>query len=484
MFYLKQVLKKHYLFLVILFFAFILRTYRLEYLTTFGRDQGIDFLSVKDMIIFHKITLIGIKVSLADFFQGPIYLYLLIPLFYLMKLNPIAGAYSAVIISLATMSTLYFIVYKMFNIRSAILASAFFAMSPQLVMFGNTPLYQNFTPLFILLGIWFLFLTTKAQTITKRYLCMFLCGLTIGIGMELHFLVISLMLAILIYLILYTKPTIKLIIFFLLGLFLAVSPTILFEIRHNFLNLHLLLDYFGNRGQESSFLSIWFERIIYFATHDYNFLILLTLPILIYILSFKKFNYSENFPFLKKLALINLLIIFLFAVKLSSFGTHYLLPFLMLLLIIIPVFLSSVKSSLINLICFLFLSLNLLITISQLNNNHGYFMPDGWSLNKIEQTADIIATSAKTHPNFNVASLLDGDTRTYPIRYMLSLTNEIPGDYTTYPQNNYLYVVARNVSQIDNSTVWEIQSLRPFKIEEEWQMGDGIILYLLAKIKT
>lgn len=467
--------------------ATLLRIYRLDYLTTFGRDQGIDFLAVRDMLINHKLTLIGIKVSLADFFQGPIYLYILTPLFYIMRLNPLAGAYTAVFISLLTIFTLYFVVYKMFNIKTANLAAAFFAVSPQLVMFGNTPLYQNFTPLFILLGIWCLYqvIVLNKGGAFKQLLFIFLTGLSVGIGLELHFLVISLTLAILFYLVFFTNNFLKLLIFYLAGLILAASPTIIFELRHNFLNLHLLLNYFGNTQQNhSSFLSVWNERISYFVTHDDNFLILAPLLLSIYIFFRNTSHLPENFLFLRRLALITFSIILIFAIKLTGFGSHYLLPFLMLLLIIIPVFLTYIKPNrLMWIICSFFLGLNLIITFSGLNNNHGYFMPDGWSLKKIDQTAGIISESASSHPNFNVASLLDGDTRTYPLRYMLSLTNQPVQDFTSYPQNDYLYVVGKDAKQITDSKVWEINSLRPFRIEKEWQVGDGVTLYLLSRIK-
>jgi 4-amino-4-deoxy-L-arabinose transferase-like glycosyltransferase len=482
-----KIVKKHYIFLIIFFVTAFLRLYRLDYLTTFGRDQGIDFLTIRDIIVNHKLTLIGIKVSLADFFQGPVYLYLLTPLFYSFKLNPLAGAITAVIISLLTITTLYYIVLKIFNMRAANLAAIFFAVSPQLVMFGNTPLYQNFTPLFILLGIWFLYkaLIGKIKT-SKQYFYMFLTGFFIGIGLELHFLVISLALALIIYLILFTKNFLKLLIFYFFGLIIAASPTIIFELKHNFLNIHLLINYLSGREQNHlSFLSIWLERLNFFTFNDYNFLIIVPLLFGIYLLLTKVKNLSNNFLFFKKISLITMIIIFIFAIKLSAFGTHYFLPLLMLLLIIIPAVLSLIKSErFTNLICIFFLGANFVITIFQLNNNHGYFMPDGWSLNKIEQTSKIISVSVGSHPNFNVASLLDGDTRTYPVRYMLTVAGSPSEDFTTYPSNNYLYVTGRDKKQIINSDVWEISSLRPFKVEQEWDMGDGIILFLLARIRS
>ena len=74
-------LRNNWLFLCILGITVGLRAYRLETLTTFGRDQGIDFASVYDILINKNLTLIGIKTSIGDFFQGPLYLYSLVPFF-------------------------------------------------------------------------------------------------------------------------------------------------------------------------------------------------------------------------------------------------------------------------------------------------------------------------------------------------------------------------------------------------------------------
>ena len=66
---LRSILLFHLPFLIICLVAFFLRFHRISILTTFGRDQGIDFLTVKEMIVDHKLTLLGINVSIADFLR-------------------------------------------------------------------------------------------------------------------------------------------------------------------------------------------------------------------------------------------------------------------------------------------------------------------------------------------------------------------------------------------------------------------------------
>lgn len=139
-------LKKHSLFLLIFLIGFSLRAYRLDFLTTFEHDQGIDFSTVRGMIVTHHLTLIGIKTSLAEFFQGPLYLYMLLPFFWIMNMNLLAGPVAAVTISLTTICLIYAISIKFSTVRAGNIGAALFAVSPQFIQYGNTPLYQQRTP--------------------------------------------------------------------------------------------------------------------------------------------------------------------------------------------------------------------------------------------------------------------------------------------------------------------------------------------------
>ena len=207
----RALLKNYYQFLIVLFLAIFLRVYRLNELTTFGGDQGMDFLKVREMVLYHKWTLIGLKTSIAPFFQGPLYLYMLYPFFLILGLNPIAGPIAAVFVSTATIILLYITVRKYFSLKFALLSSMLFAVSPELIIYGSTPLYQNFLPFFIVLAV-YLFFTEK-----KNIFVGFLMGLSIGLGMELHFLNISLGLALFIYLLIFERHKLDVILAYVAG---------------------------------------------------------------------------------------------------------------------------------------------------------------------------------------------------------------------------------------------------------------------------
>ena len=472
-------IKKNFLFFLILLLALFLRIYRLDSLTTFGGDQGQDFLVVKDMVLYHKWTLLGIKTSGYAFFQGPIYLYMLFPFFLVFNLNPISGAIAAIFYSIVTIIILYFLCVKFFSKRIAIISSLLYAVSGELIIFGNTPLYQHFLPLFIIISIYLFLIEDKNKFI---YL---LLGLSIGLGIELHLLNISLLIAVIVYLLIYEKSKLKNILTYITGIILGLSPTIAFELRHNFLNTRYLFDYQPQNGIKIQLLDIfneWFKGfLIYFGGNSILVGILIFL-IFIYIL-FKK-HQPKNVIKLIKLSVILVIVLIVLGICFSAFGQHYLLPFWILLPIIIPVAVENIFSKKVGtVIIALLIVVNLVFSIGRLNNNHGYSMPDGWTLKKIVYTSKIISQDSLNHPNFNVASLLDSVSRAYPLRYATEVSGLKPEPVENYPSNNYLYLVTRNNEEkIFKITTWEVTSFVPFKIGKTWDLGDGINLYRLDRI--
>jgi len=474
----KKFLKTHFFFFLSLILALALRVYRIDTLTTFGRDQGIDFISVYKIIATRKPTLLGIKVSLGEFFQGPIYLYLLLPLFYLLNFNPLAGAYTALLVSLITLIIIYRLTSQIFGKKSANFSALLFAVSTELVTYGNTPLYQHFAPLFMTTSLFFFWKFIRKN----KPLDVLLTGLAAGLAMETHWLFSSFSLAVFIYL---TLRKLKLIPTYLFGLLLGLLPTIVFELRHNFLNTHLFANYLhqGNRLSDNWLVKtqVWLRALaIFFGGRNLYLGSILGLGLIIFLV-FKKLKNKKNkawFNLFWLLAITSLII----SAKMSSLQPHYFLPLWIIVLIILPaVFFKGFGRKWGNLTLISLVGFNLLATVSQLNLNHGYHMPPGWSLKKIEKTAELIAQDSKNYQNFNVASLLDGDTRTYPLRYSL-LTRELAiGRVEDYPQNDHLYLVAPKSKNIQADVPWEITSMKPFFIGRRWDLGEGIILYRLDK---
>lgn len=479
---LKRIIKKHWPFLIVLAIALSLRIYRLDQLTTFGGDQGQDFLTVKDMVLDHKWTLLGIKTSVGAFFQGPVYLYILYPFFLFFKLQPIAGAAAAVTLSIFTIVLLYITCRRYFSKEAAFFSTLLFAVSPELVRYGNTPLYQHFLPFFIVLSI-FIFLSKKEGLFVPVLL-----GIVVGSGIELHLLNISLALAYGLFYCLFSKEKMKKVFGYCIGLVIGTSPTIIFELRHQFLNINLFLNYQNSTVSKLSlatFLGQWIKGSAMFLAGNSMIAGLIVLMVIILsLLTFK--SPLANYLKLKKLAILTAGITLLFTLRFPVSEPHYILPLWILLVILLPFLVIQVFPKKIALILLtLLIMVNLGNSLKQLNSDHGYNMAPGLTLQKIDQTGRIISIDSKTHENFNVASILDGGTRNYPLRYTVEIHGAKPGGVENFPANNYVYLMAdSNKEKIFNNDTWEISIMKPFIIGKEWNLGDNVYLYRLERVKT
>ena len=479
---LRVIVKNHYPFCLVLLLSIFLRVYRLDELTTFGGDQGMDFLAVRDMVLYHKWTLIGLKTSIAPFFQGPLYLYILYPFFLLFHLQPIAGPIAAVFVSTATIIILYITVRKFFSSGFALLSTLFFAVSPEFIIYGNTPLYQNFLPFFIVLTI-YLFLTEKKNNLVGLFM-----GLSVGLGMEFHFLNVSLGLALFIYLLLFNRRKLSVLVAYAAGVVVGLAPTIAFELRHNFLNTRMFLSYEGAQHTTNFLqgtLNQWTGGAARFLGGNSTLVGSIILVFMtLFILAKRRLLSPESK--LYRLTLITAALLVLLGLKFAAFGPEYILPVWILFLVLIPISLTRVFPGRVGglLACILIL-FNLYGSVMRLNENHGYNMPEGWTMQKINKAGEIISQDSQAHPNFNVASLIDGGTRAYPLRYTTLISGGKPEPVENYPMNNFLYVVSsRDKKSLYEVKVWEVSSFSPFSVGATWDLGESVYLYRLDRVRS
>lgn len=490
---LRNTIRLHGLFIAIFLIALFLRLYKLPQTTTFGRDQGIDFLTVRDMILTHKPTLLGIKVSIADFHQGPIYLYMLVPLFVLMHGNPLAGAYTAVVVAGLTLLILYAVMTKFFGKTAALLSSILFAVSPEFFREGTTPLYQHFVPLFLVGGIGLLLLFFELKNPVRKSVVMGLVGLMMGLSLELHFLAITSCIAIPIFLTVWHRKELKYLPCYGLGLVVGLSPTMAFEVRHQFLNTHLFWEYLvtphlgGTARSIIDFLKPWVEGMAKWYGADNGWLGGLLLITAVAGTSLMRFR-KQSEKIMHQLFIVTGVTTLVFELGLHSFEPHYALPVWTLLLMIAPLWLTKVRF---EQRVFVYIGVGLLVAVNVFtvvrfySTNHGYAMAPGWTLPKIEDVATIIADDAHQLSGVNVASLLDGDTRAYPLRYTLVWKGLRLDSEEKYPESKVLYVVTTRTPQdLENSIEWEVASFKPYLIGQQWDLENGIILYRLNKNST
>lgn len=210
--------------------GFALRFVNLKYNTVFDWDQenSVAF-PAKNIVVNNHFPLIGPKTGVGDLYLAPLYTYLAALFYGIFRLNPLAGAVLAGVISIITGLTGFFLLKKLFGKEEAIYFLGFWAVSPFILSLDRIAWNVNLFPMSSLLvacGLW-LFLKYKSV------FSLVLAGLGILFGFSSHYTVIFLVFALIIYLYLMKKWNKKAVfilsVFFLLG----ILPIVLFNFRHD-----------------------------------------------------------------------------------------------------------------------------------------------------------------------------------------------------------------------------------------------------------
>jgi len=110
-----------------------------------------------------------------------------------------------------------------------------------------------------------------------------------------------------------------------------------------------------------------------------------------------------------------------------------------------------------------------------------YGHPKGWNFVVEKETIKKILVGGCLK-NFNVASTVSGDTRSYDLRFLLIQNGCKPMNVDKYPEAEKLFLVAPKNRPPKEETVWEVSSLKNFKINREESLSSEIVFYELEKI--
>ncbi len=257
----------------------------------------------------------------------------------------------------------------------------------------------------------------------RSLLFFFLAGLFFGLGIHVHYSAVLWILIVFYYLIndirIKSFSFLNWILFFT-GAVIAESPLLLFELRHDFYNL----------------------RTIIFQIKNFQLSAGYTFGVLHYYL----------FPLIPLICKFYGLVL----EKLKTFiGSK---PVIFLEIVLVSYFLL----------------------VSLQKNQKLTYYPSGWNLEKQKQVTEMIIRD--NEETFEVATIINSDTRALELRWWLEQMGHEPLGVEEYNQAVVLYLVAPESRPPEKETVWEIQSLRPFKIAKEVDIGDGYIFYKLRRL--
>ncbi|MCL4364308.1 glycosyltransferase family 39 protein [Patescibacteria group bacterium] len=348
---------------IFLFFHF----YNIDKRIGFGWDQESYSYQVANIIKNHKLTLIGPRsADIKGFFLGPYFIYLLIPFYLLTHLHPFALTIFVVVYNLLFLLASLILLTKIFDFYTAILFLLFWSINPQLVSYDIVP----WNPIFIALGFiicWYLLKKILKNNKIKDWA---LLGLLSGIMINFHFSFIF----VLVFngtfiLIMETKNKFKdwkKIITALATFGLTFLPLVLFDLRHDFLNAKLFIDFFfGAHNQVAHDIYTWMpvfnnmiKPVIVLSENSATItLYLLILVMIAYSIIKKKDSYQKTFFYS---ALVTWLIFPVFFTIYSKRPSEYYFLFAMpLIYLSIICFFSDIKLKYLSLfLAFLLLILN------------------------------------------------------------------------------------------------------------------------------
>lgn len=128
----------YFLLLIIFVLHLFLRFYDLEGRTVFGWDQVDNAWAAKDIIVDHKIPLVGMVAKQnTGFYIGPIYYYFVALFYWIFKMDPISSGVISGVTSILTIFILFYIIRKLLSTDIALVASFLHTISLHIVNYDR-----------------------------------------------------------------------------------------------------------------------------------------------------------------------------------------------------------------------------------------------------------------------------------------------------------------------------------------------------------
>jgi len=234
------------------------RFYKIDHIRTFGWDQARDAWKVRD-IIKGQLLLVGPQTGIGRFHLGPLWYYLLVPFYYLTNLDPIAANYLNFIINIFNFFVIFFVTKRIFNEKTALLATLFYSFSSYLIEIGRVP--WNVSPVIGVSVLIFYFL--YQVVINEKYKNILWVGFLTGLFFHLHFSAVFLPLIIMMSLI-YVKDKKKALLWSIYSLpFFLVwfIPLFIYELQTKYNNINLFNNFLRDYLVKGFHLRFFLYRI-------------------------------------------------------------------------------------------------------------------------------------------------------------------------------------------------------------------------------
>ncbi|HVZ67443.1 MAG TPA: glycosyltransferase family 39 protein [Patescibacteria group bacterium] len=229
--FLKKIIKNKVLVAVIALFIIelFLRSYQMDIKNPFGYDQVDNAWAAKSIIIDHRYPLVGMVAKTnSGIYIGPAYYYLISIFYFIFDLNPVASAIFALLTSVFTFWTIYFVFKKLFNEGIALIGLIINTFALPAIIFDRIQWPVDFIPAISLLVFYFLYRVLQGKPKNLIYL-----ALVTGFFFNIHFTAIFAPIVVLLTLPWFprTKETVKYILISIPLFFVWIIPNIIYTIN-------------------------------------------------------------------------------------------------------------------------------------------------------------------------------------------------------------------------------------------------------------
>lgn len=462
-----RLLENNWLLVVVLGIAFVTRFYRLRELTTFGGDQGVDYLRVFEILKSRRPTLLG-PVTHVGIYLGPLYYYLLAPFFLIFKFDPIAAPVMFALFGTATVGLVYQLAKELFRQKVQSLpffAAVLYAVSPVILESSRAPSQPHLIPFFATL-----LLISAVRIIEGRgnKLDLAAIGISLAAAIQFHFLAFPLWIFALS--LPYGKDSPYKILWLIVPMAILLFPWILFELRHNFFITNQIFTYLKS-GEVGLSPAAYITRVLDLIWFSFDRLVgqgsqWITAGAII----------AALFGLLAPLYFaINILGISLYSFPLSN---HYISALYPVIIIFTAYGILRILPDKLRVIAFITF-ITFTFGKNDFSRTNGYTMPAGVTTKTIELAAAVVADDMKDKiGTFEIANTLDGDTRANPYRYVLTAVHKLrPLGVEKYPEADRLYIVSREPpARLLADRRWELLSFPVAQVEKLAEVSSGIFV--------
>lgn len=235
---------------ILLLVGGFLRIYRISEYMTFLGDEGRDVIIVRRIFTEAHPPLIGPGTSVGSMYLGPLYYYMMaIPLL-LAGFSPVGPAIMVALLSVATIAFIWWAGRSWFGKTTGLIAAGLYAISPTVITFSHSSWNPNIMPFFALLSVFSVWKIWQK----KEYNWLVVAGVSFAFVLQSHYLGLLLAPTLLLFWVLSfrnskleIKRFLKKSLLGFLVFIVLMSPLLIFDLRHSFMNTKAFYNFIVNR---------------------------------------------------------------------------------------------------------------------------------------------------------------------------------------------------------------------------------------------